>query len=316
MVGKGDPNLNKKRRGANLNKKRQKGLPTRRPRKSTKKAPQKQVEDHPAVTADEALDLLSAHEAVAAEGITSRQSSNGAAAEVDLFSQHNDSTNSHGESRADDLATSDNSQGDSSSRKQRRAAKTHVSYANDDDNGSASDSESHSDYDNMPLMGGEKELALAEDEEEELLKGRREQIQAVASTAMRRHAIAYHYLMILDAPPKEKWAGRGGTISVIAAQLNIPIGSSGLVKNVLLDVEEALNTGVEYDATVDKSNVGRPSSIQAGSIEMQIIVDGRKAGLPFDALTVLVNEHRSVNGKEPVGRSAVYGASLSLISSS
>jgi hypothetical protein len=60
------------------------------------------------------------------------------------------------------------------------------------DAGSSSDSEH-----NEPLVG-----------QEERLKIRQEAIKAATSTTMGRHAIAYQYLVVLKAPPKEKWNGK------------------------------------------------------------------------------------------------------------
>ena len=135
---------------------------------------------------------------------------------------------------------------------------------------------------------------------------------ATTTTLMRRHAIAYHYLIVLGAPPKVDWDGKGGTVGKIVQALLIPPGSSNLVKKVLLDVEYAILTGSEYDGTVDLTNMGRPSTIEKSSIELQIIADAIKGGQSMDDATVLVNEHRQEDGKEPLGRTAVYKASLSL----
>jgi hypothetical protein len=148
--------------------------------------------------------------------------------------------------------------------------------------------------------------------EEERTKIRRKELKAVTSTTMRRNAIAYYYLMMLEAPPKDKWDGKGGTVSLLSTHLGIPSGSGKLVRNVLLDVEFALITGAEYDGTVDRSNVGRPASVSQKSYELQIIADAIEGGQGITGATLLVNEHRAEDGKEPLGRSAVYNASLSL----
>jgi hypothetical protein len=99
---------------------------------------------------------------------------------------------------------------------------------------------------------------------EELFKIRQDKLKAVTSATMRRHAIAFHYLTILEAPPKEKWDGKGGTVSQIVARLNIPVGSSNLVRTVLLDVEYAMVAGVVYDGISR-----RPASVPADSIEIR-----------------------------------------------
>ena len=67
----------------------------------------------------------------------------------------------------------------------------------------------------------------------------------MTATLMRHHAIAYHYLIVLGAPPKVDWDVKGGTVGKIVQALLIPPGSSSLVKKVLLDVEYAMLIGSE-----------------------------------------------------------------------
>jgi hypothetical protein len=149
--------------------------------------------------------------------------------------------------------------------------------------------------------------------DEERVKIRQEAIKAATSTTMRRHAIAYQYLVVLKAPPKEKWNGKGGTVNQIVAKLDIPMGSSSIVRDVLRGVERALATGVEYDgAVVDQSSVGSPTSVLADSIELQIIAEAIESGLSMEDVTLrVVNEHRAEDGKEPL-ECAVFNTSLSL----
>jgi hypothetical protein len=74
-----------------------------------------------------------------------------------------------------------------------------------------------------------------------------EEILVTQTTAMRNHAIAHHYLKILEASIEE-WNGKGGTVGKIVKHLGIPKESSSLVKNVLLDVEYALTMGEKMTA--------------------------------------------------------------------
>jgi hypothetical protein len=140
---------------------------------------------------------------------------------------------------------------------------------------------------------------------------RQEQVIVTQTTAMRNHAIAYHYLKILKAPIGV-WDGKGGVVAEIVKHLGIPKGSGSLVTNVLLDVEYALTMGEPYDGNVDRSGVGRPALVPKDSYELQIIADAIEGGQRMSGATILVNEHRKEDGKEPLGCSAVYNASLSL----
>jgi hypothetical protein len=131
---------------------------------------------------------------------------------------------------------------------------------------------------------------------------------------VRRESIAHAFLHLLGAPAEEDWTGRDGTISTIQKLLKIPQGSRNAILKVLRDVDGCMVAGVPYDSSGDRTNNGGTRFvIKDGSVELQILADALEAGKSMSEATLLMNEYRKEDGSKPVGRSAVYKRSLSLV---
>lgn len=137
-------------------------------------------------------------------------------------------------------------------------------------------------------------------------------VDFVITDAMRRHAIAFHYLRVLNAPEPDEWKGKGGTISTVLKALKLHNNSYRTVERVLKKVWDALCVGMPYND--ERSNKGgRTCTIKNGSFEQQMIADCIERGLGMTETTYLVNSHLKEDGVLiPLSRSAVYSAHLAM----
>ena len=122
-----------------------------------------------------------------------------------------------------------------------------------------------------------------------------------------RHAIYYIYIFLLDAPHKEHWGGRDGTISILRKKLRLPQHTRRKIRRTLSKILECMVNAEPFDGTLGKST-GRPILINSGSTEEELIANWMEQHLGFRMTTMLVNEHRREEGKERVGVSAVMNA--------
>ena len=109
-----------------------------------------------------------------------------------------------------------------------------------------------------------------------------------------RHAIYYHYNSILDSPPKPHWRGRGGTITLIRVDLQLPPYSQRLIKRTLNEIMRCIVEGEDFDGQIkSKSKVGRKIIISPGLVEEFLIANWVEAHCGFRFTTEQVNErHR------------------------
>jgi len=120
-----------------------------------------------------------------------------------------------------------------------------------------------------------------------------------------RVAVAVTYYCGLKAPPRKKWAGKGGTISMIREMLDIPKGSTHMVRNVLDDVTNCVTSNTLYTGKRKPGSGGQNRIIDVHGVEAQIIADAIERGDGLTNATVAVNEYREMNGLETFTRSAV-----------
>ena len=72
-----------------------------------------------------------------------------------------------------------------------------------------------------------------------------------------RSAIAFVYLYIYGADEPSAWGGQGGTIALIKRYLNLPHGSSNVVKRVLERAWECVSNGEAYGETLSRRPYNR-----------------------------------------------------------
>ena len=64
-----------------------------------------------------------------------------------------------------------------------------------------------------------------------------------------------------------------------------------------------------YDGRdVRRENTGRPVEIEVGSVDEALLADWMEDNLGFRQTTIFLNQHRTDEGRQPVGRSAVMAA--------
>ena len=122
-----------------------------------------------------------------------------------------------------------------------------------------------------------------------------------------RHALYYFYVYVLDAPHKNHWGGKDGTISILRKKLKLPPHTRRKIHRTLSNILDCLADGSPFDGSLGKTS-GRPVLITSGSTEEELVANWMEQHLGFRMTTMLVNEHRREEGKERVGVSAVMTA--------
>ena len=145
-----------------------------------------------------------------------------------------------------------------------------------------------------------RELQYFALEQEELT--RRESTSERSSTEIRNAAI-FHVYLSLGRPPASEWSGRGGTVAIIADNLNIPNNSTNLVKKVLSDID-ALADPADYDPGAGLRH-GRKVAIKEGSAEANLICNALECGVGRNEAAVMVNSLRELQDRRPVSWSSV-----------
>lgn len=122
-----------------------------------------------------------------------------------------------------------------------------------------------------------------------------------------QYAVYYYYVEWLDAPPKEQWKGRDGTIHQIRRKLELPRSARLKIERVLENILCCICDGHDFEGKFFMYT-GRPLAIEEGSVEEELIAKWMESHLGFRMTTLLVNEHRKEEGKERVSVSAVMNA--------
>jgi len=99
---------------------------------------------------------------------------------------------------------------------------------------------------------------------------------------------------------------KNGTIAVIIHELHLPLGSTGIIKNVLETYWSCMQNQTEYSGE-KKHGGGRKAELERDYYQIQLVVDGMKNRLGHAGTHLLVNKFRMQNGQESVGLSAVCG---------
>ena len=156
---------------------------------------------------------------------------------------------------------------------------------------------------------------------------------SVLSEQSQRVGIAHYYVSALGCPGKASWHGEGGSISAILKVFNMPRGSRGKIKKVLVQVHRCLALGTLYDSDCFAQRGHRGRVIDSESLEAQLIADCLEQGahilFPWqnthlgystsinahETLGIsrtdarhIINSHRASVGVEPVSLSAVRSA--------
>ena len=124
------------------------------------------------------------------------------------------------------------------------------------------------------------------------------------SQESKRSAIACCYFYTFDAAPRSAWTGTDGTITQICNELDFGgTNSYGSVKNVLVDVEKAMEGGWEY-CPARKSNSKEKSNvlIAIGGYYSQLVADCMEDGLGLRTTMHIVNEEREEDDLERAPR--------------
>ena len=117
------------------------------------------------------------------------------------------------------------------------------------------------------------------------------------SDECKRAAIACCYFYQFDGAPQEEWTGSDGTIVGICNEL--PFGgtnSYGSVRNVLINVKEAMDGGWEYSPAMKRGTGGSNVLIPTGSYYSQLVADHMEDGLGLRTTRDLLNEVRTDEG--------------------
>ena len=122
-----------------------------------------------------------------------------------------------------------------------------------------------------------------------------------------RHAIYYHFIHHLDAPHREHWGGKEGTISIIRRALQLPPSARRKIRRTLDKIMLCIVSGEPFDGRLGVST-GRNILISPGSVEEELIATWMESHLGFRMTTMLVNEHRREEGSERVGVTSVINA--------
>ena len=122
---------------------------------------------------------------------------------------------------------------------------------------------------------------------------RRQRAPRSTTQAEQRIIINFYFWNVLDAPPEEEWGKRDGAIAHCVRALNLPHGSSKVVKEVFRKTSEAALAGDVYDPATTK-NVGGLAKvlIAVDSPEAQIAADELEDGGSRKSATEKVNEYR------------------------
>jgi hypothetical protein len=134
--------------------------------------------------------------------------------------------------------------------------------------------------------------------------------ERISPEAMRQF-ISTMFKLTLRSPPESEWGGREGTIARIVKDCRLLPGSTSVVRAVLEATAAATAGGYEYDPRVKRGR-GAKRKIDRGSADEALIVQYKEGGASFGTTTSILNRHRTEEGREHVGRSAVLGFAHSL----
>ena len=87
----------------------------------------------------------------------------------------------------------------------------------------------------------------------------------------RRHAIRYLFEWVYGTPPKDEWKGVGGVITLIRRTLCIPLGSGGLIENVLNDIVKCGEQKKEFTGKSRKK--GKQAEIQDLTPQAEVVYE-------------------------------------------
>jgi len=96
---------------------------------------------------------------------------------------------------------------------------------------------------------------------------------------------------VLKSAPAEGWNAKDGTVAVIICELHLPLGSTGIIKNVLETNWSCVQNQTEYGGE-RKPGGGRKAELERDNYQIQFVVDGMENGLGHVGTHLLVNEFR------------------------
>ncbi|EJK62102.1 hypothetical protein THAOC_17300, partial [Thalassiosira oceanica] len=113
--------------------------------------------------------------------------------------------------------------------------------------------------------------------------------------------------LMLRCPPPEEWNGENGSITQIMKDLRLKGSNRRKVKSVIEQTYEKYLKGEYYTGKV-KPGAGRPCDIERGSMEEQMLADGKEDGLSNEDVLGNINDWRTDHDLPLIGKNAVKGA--------
>ncbi|EJK60897.1 hypothetical protein THAOC_18686 [Thalassiosira oceanica] len=113
--------------------------------------------------------------------------------------------------------------------------------------------------------------------------------------------------LMLRCPPPEEWNGENGSITQIMKDLRLKGSNRRKVKSVIEQTYEKYLNGEYYTGKV-RPGAGRPCDIERGSMEEQILADGKEDGLSNEDVLGNINDWRTDHDLPLLGKNAVKGA--------
>eukprot|EP01046_Picozoa_sp_COSAG06_P044010 COSAG06_NODE_5860_length_3241_cov_9.433164_2_plen_781_part_01 len=138
-------------------------------------------------------------------------------------------------------------------------------------------------------------------------------VDALLGEKARRLQIAIYFLEECDAPAREEWKVRKGTVYDIYSNIRgLGQNDRGTILMVLNDLLTCAEAGVEYTGERKITITGRPPLLELGSEDARIVARAMEKGLGLRKTHFLLSQSRHSRKLEWVGLSAVYGLHLRL----
>ena len=131
--------------------------------------------------------------------------------------------------------------------------------------------------------------------------------EVVATLEEQRLLISGFFVQVLKCPPPELWAGPDGTITEIMKFLRLKGAQRNKIKRVIKQTYDNYMRGRSYDGKI-LHNGGRPCDIEPGSVEEQMLADGKEDGKSHADVLWDINEYRDGKDLPLLGPNAITGA--------
>ena len=131
--------------------------------------------------------------------------------------------------------------------------------------------------------------------------------EVVATLEEQRLLISGFFVQVLKCPPPELWAGPDGTITEIMKFLRLKGTQRKKIKRVITRTYDNYMRGRSYDGKI-LHNGGRTCDIKPGSVEEQMLADGKEDGKSHADVLWDINEYRDGKDLPLLGPNAITGA--------